>query len=66
MAKREWEKLTISITPEQKEALERRAEEEACSVSLLVRKAIDMFLAQPALFRVIGKPEPATEQEEVK
>lgn len=62
MAKREWEKITLSITPEQKEGLERRAQEEACSVSLLVRKAIDMFLGQPALFRVTEKPEPTAEE----
>lgn len=49
MTKREWESITISITAEQKDALEKRAEEEACSMSLLVRKAIDMFLAQPVL-----------------
>lgn len=62
MAKREWEKLTISITPEQKEALERRAEQEVCSMSLLIRKAIDMFLAQPALFELSQQPEPTVEE----
>jgi len=62
MAKREWEKMTISITPEQKGALEKRAEEEACSISLLVRKATDMFLAQPALFGVVEKLEPTAEE----
>lgn len=62
MSKRKWESMTISITPEQKEALERRAEQEVCSMSLLIRKAIDMFLAQPALFEVIEKPEPTVEE----
>lgn len=65
MAKREWEKITISITPEQKQALEKRAEEEMSSVSFLIRKAIEMFLVQPALFGLVEKPEPATEPEEV-
>jgi len=62
MSKREWETMTISITPEQKEALERRADQEVCSMSLLIRKAIDMFLAQPALFEVTDKPEPRVEE----
>lgn len=56
MGKREWEKITLSITPDQRTALEKRADEEACSISLLVRKAIDMFLAQPALFVVAEQP----------
>jgi len=62
MAKREREKMTISMTPEQKEGLEKRAEQEMCSVCFLIRKGIEALLAQRSLFQVVEKPEPTAEE----